>query len=71
MQTAHYAKWPDTPLPALDRKTARQAVKTEAGRRAVVELIRMMENGEERKRKLGHGAFDFTPLRRTLGLEGE
>jgi hypothetical protein len=71
MKTEHYAKWPDMPLGAVDGKTARQAVKTEAGRRAVLELIRTMENLEEKERKDGRAAFDFTPLRRTLGLERE
>jgi hypothetical protein len=71
MKAAHYARWPDDPLPALGRKTARQAVKTESGRLAVLELIRDMEHDEARGAKQGQPAFDFTPLRKTLGLEGE
>ncbi len=68
MKAAHYAKWPDDPLPALGGKTARQAVKTESGRQAVRELIRDMEAGEARGAKQGQPAFDFTWLRETLGL---
>ena len=40
-------------------------------RKAVLELIRDMEHGEAREAKAGQPAFDFTPLRKTLGLEGE
>jgi tetratricopeptide (TPR) repeat protein len=64
----HYATWADEPLPALDGKTPRQAVKTDQGRQAVENLLRMMENGEERLRKEGGPAFDFTPIRQDLGL---
>ena len=71
MKTQHYSTWPDDPLPALGGKTARQAVKTESGRSAVLELIRDMEHGEARGAKQGQPAFDFTALRKTLGLEGE
>jgi hypothetical protein len=71
MKAAHYATWPDDPLPALGGKTARQAVKTKSSRQAVLELIRDMEHGEARGAKQGQPAFDFTALRKTLGLEGE
>jgi hypothetical protein len=67
----HYSTWPDHPLPALDGKTPRDAVKTEAGRRAVFDLIRLMENGEEHGRKRGEAAFDFSILRNALGLESQ
>ena len=69
MKTRHYATWPDEKLPALEGKTPREAVRTSAGRRAVLDLIRMMENGEARRAKEGDAAFDFTPLRKELGLE--
>jgi hypothetical protein len=71
MKAAHYARWPDDPLPALGGRTARQAVKTKSGRLAVLELIRDMEHDEAREAKAGRPAFDFTPLRKTLGLEGK
>src|SRR5450756_400528 len=44
MKARHYARWPDDPLPALGGKTARQAVKTASGRKAVLDLIRDMEH---------------------------
>ncbi len=68
-KSRHYANWPDERLPALDGKTPREAVKSAVGRKAVEDLIRMMENGEERQRKTGGAAFDFSPIRRTLGLD--
>ncbi len=69
MKAEHYATWPDDPLPALGGKTARQAVKTKAGRKAVLDLIRDFEHSEAREAKAGQPAFDFRPMRRTLGLE--
>lgn len=65
----HYAKWPDEPLPALEGKTPREAVRSASGRKAVDDLLRMMENGEARGAKQGGAAFDFTTVRRSLGLE--
>ncbi|MBZ5624593.1 MAG: SEC-C domain-containing protein [Acidobacteriia bacterium] len=65
----HYATWPDEPLPALGGRTPREAVRSEVGRREVDDLLRMMENGEERLRKEGGPAFDFSPIRKTLGLD--
>ncbi len=69
MKAQHYERWPDDPLPALGGKTARQAVKTKSGRKAVLELIREMERDETREARAGQPAFDFTALRKTLGLE--
>ena len=69
MKAQHYDRWPDDPLPALGGKTARQAVKTKSGRKAVLDLIREMEHDESREARAGQPAFDFTALRKTLGLE--
>lgn len=69
MKADHYGKWPDQPLPALDGKTPLEAVCSAAGRKAVEDLLRLMENHEERASKQGAAAFDFTSVRRTLGLE--
>jgi hypothetical protein len=67
----HYATWPDESLPALKGRTPRQAVRTAAGRATVLELIRDMEKSEAREAKAGQPAFDFSILRRQLGLEAE
>lgn len=65
----HYAGWPDTKLPALRGKTPRQAVKTAHGRKEVIELLKLIENGEERKRNDGEPWYDVARLRTELGLD--
>jgi hypothetical protein len=65
----HYATWPDHPLPALGGDTPREAVKTAAGRAAVIELLRTFENSEAREAQEGRAAYDFADLRRQLGLD--
>ena len=65
LKRRHYADWPDHPLPALDGMTAREAVHTADGRAAVDNLLKEMENHEQRA---PGPAFDFTELRRSLGL---
>jgi len=60
----HYADWADTPLPALMGKTAREAVKTQAGRKAVISLLKDFENGEARN----DYPFEFDFLWKDLGL---
>lgn len=68
LKSQHYSTWPDQPLPALGGRTPREAVRSETGRRAVEELLRDFENGEERERRAGKPAFDFGPIREQLGL---
>ena len=65
----HYGKWPDEPLPALGGKTPREAVKTEKGRLQVADVLKSIENSEERKRLEGDPFYDIGPLRRALGIE--
>ena len=68
VQDKHYADWPDRPLPALEGRTPRAAMKTPGGRRAVLDLVHMMENGEERAKRAGRPAYDFSRLRADLGF---
>ncbi len=63
----HYAGWLDSPLPALDGQTPREAARTKPGRAAVDVLLKEMENSEQRS--ASGAAFDFSPFRRELGLE--
>jgi hypothetical protein len=64
----HYADWADQPLPALEGRTPREAVRTKAGRGKVDVLLKDCENHEAR---IPEGQrFDFSGLRRDLGLEG-
>lgn len=67
MKARHYADWPDHPVPALNGKTPRAAVRTKAGREQVNLLLKSCENMEARS-PAGQ-RFDFTTLRRELGLE--
>jgi hypothetical protein len=46
-------------------------VKTGAGRQEVIELLRTMENGEERLRKEGQPAYDFSRVREELEIGEE
>lgn len=43
----HCEKWLKNKIPALNGKTPVQAVKTEEGRKKVMELLKLFENGEE------------------------
>ena len=69
----HYADWIDHALPALEGKTPREALGTASGRAAVDTLLKDMENRERRGAGGAGGAggppFDFTGIRRELGLE--
>jgi len=63
----HYSTWADQPLPALQGKSPRESVKTKACRKAVEDLLKDMENSENRMSKPGE-RFDFDPIRRDLRL---
>ena len=63
----HYGAWPDEKLPALGGKTPREATGTAQGRAAVDALLKDMENHEQRSAQVA--PFDFSPLRRELGLD--
>jgi hypothetical protein len=63
----HYATWADESLPALGGRTPREAVQTADGRREVDLLLRSMENQEHRN--AGEWAFDFSVIRKQLGLD--
>jgi Protein of unknown function (DUF2384) len=67
-KTEHYAHWVDERLPALEGQTPREASRSETGRRALENLLRIMENGEERARQEGAAAFDFSVVRDSLGM---
>ena len=64
----HYSTWPDTPLPALGGQTPRDAVRTPEGRRRLEALLLDFENQAEHDRRAGRPAYDFSRLRRELGL---
>jgi hypothetical protein len=64
----HYQTWPDTPLPALNGMTPREASKSPVARGMLETLLRQMENGEARDRQQGRPAYDFSRVRRELGM---
>ncbi len=63
----HYRRWLDEPIPALDGKTPREAVRTGAGRHRVDVLLRDIEHREGRLPPAQR--VDLAPLRRDLGLD--
>jgi hypothetical protein len=67
MKSKHYETWADTELPALSGQTPKHAARTKQGRARVDVLLREMENHEARLPLAER--FDFSDLRRSLGLE--
>lgn len=59
----HYQKWLDTPLPALNGKTPRKAIKTKDGSRLVEDLLRLIEYDQRDDLK-----YDISWIRKELGL---
>ena len=68
LKAEHYARWVDERLPALDGQTPKEAARSKTGRRALEDLLRTMENGEERSRREGGPGFDFSAIRKSLGM---
>ena len=65
----HYRTWPDIALPALGGKTPRDAVRTAKGRGKVIDILKDIENGEDRKKQAGEPFYDVARLRAELGLD--
>lgn len=66
---AQYRNWPDEPLPALDGRSAREAVRSGEGRHRVVALLKSFDEMEQRKDPALR--YDFTWIWQELGLERE
>ena len=62
----HYQSWVDTPLPALKGKTPREASSTEEGRAMLEEVLKVIENLEERRRKEEGVGYPVERIRRDL-----
>ena len=65
----HYSSWPDTSLPALGGMTPRQAAERPEERERLVDLLKTMENGEDRKRREGRAWFDFSAIKTELRVD--
>ena len=67
-----YANWTRESIPALGNNTPEQAIKTEKGRQAVIDLLKSYEHSEARRGKdQGGEPFDFGFLWERLGLKRE
>jgi len=65
-----FDKWAEEPLDVLGSRSPRNALRTAAGRRAVVELLKNYENqNAHHVRLFGGEAFAFEPLWDLLGLK--
>lgn len=64
----HTDQWIDTPIPALDGKTPLEMVALPGGKERVGQLLKEMENTEERKRRAGEFYVDVNALRKRLGF---
>ena len=62
----HYGEWTDHPIPALQGKTPREAIRPAQGRTAVEVLLKDFENREQRSPP--EARFDFAEVRKDLGL---
>ena len=71
MMHQKFREWVDYRIPALDVMTPREAVRSENGRDKVVEIIKAMENSEERKKMEGMSNMDIGFIRDELGLKSE
>jgi len=67
----HCEKWINEKIPALDGKTPVQAARTYEGKKKVIDLLKLFENGEERNKKEGRPYYDLTWMWERLGLEKE
>jgi len=64
----HYRRWIDQPLPGLDGLSPRQAARAPARGQALEELLRRIENLEDRRRMMGEASCDVSWVRRELGM---
>lgn len=70
LEEAHYRKWPDLPVPALDGWTPRAAAKDEAMRPRVIELLKSLDSFQQKRARSEHQPpLDLSWLWRELGLE--
>ncbi|MBN2380736.1 SEC-C domain-containing protein [candidate division WOR-3 bacterium] len=64
-------KWLEMEIPALDNKTPLEAIKTKKGREQVRELLKLIENTEEARKRDGEPFFDTTYLWKRLNIDPE
>ena len=65
----HYREWIGMPLPALDGRSPKEAVRTKRGEDEVVALLKSIENMDARRcRASGEPPYDFGWLWKELGI---
>ena len=67
----HSEKWLREKIPALNGETPMQAVKTEEGRKKVIELLKSIENSEEHNKREGRPFYDISWMWDRLKIERE
>jgi len=64
----HFSNWINTSIPVLDGQTPKEASKSPEGCPKLEELLKEMENQEERQKKEGKGYCDIGKLKKVLGI---
>lgn len=64
----HYRRWVDMPIGSLGGMTPREASKTQEGREKLKEVLKVVENAEERRHKAGELSYDVNKLREMLKI---
>lgn len=64
----YYRKWLDDKIPALGGRTPKEAVQDEKGRQNVLEMLRDIENEQEKKRQKGEPCFNVDFMKKELGF---
>lgn len=67
----HYREALDQPIPSLDGKTPRQAVRSAAGRKKVVEWLKLVENKSANRPGTPLAEYDFRWMWEALGVAKE
>ncbi len=62
----HYRKWVDMSIPFLNGRTPRECSKTPEGKAKLDELLKVIENAEERRMRSGEQSYDVSKLREML-----
>ena len=64
----HYRKWVDMPISSLGGMTPREASKTQEGKAMLKEVLKILENAEERRKRSGEPSYDVGKLHKVLGI---
>ncbi len=68
---SYYRRWMDEPVESLGGRSPRNACENDEGRRQVIELLKLIENMEDKKRRAGEPFIEVNSIRRELGLPEE